>query len=101
MDRSTAAEPVVESNPSEDGARAGATTISMEEAVGYTTLACSHENAVGDTLGLKHDHVFLLVDRIAFDDQLSGFKRTLLGRGLRDSLLARLEFLRTLADAPH
>ena len=63
MDRSTAAEPVVESNPSEDGARAGATTISMEEAVGYTTLACSHENAVGDTLGLKHDHVFLLVDR--------------------------------------
>ena len=46
-------------------------------------------------------HFLLLVDRIAFDDQLSGFKRTLLGRGLRDSLLARLEFLRTLADAPH
>lgn len=46
-------------------------------------------------------HFLLLVDRIAFDDELSGFKRTLLGRGLRDSLLARLEFLRTLADSSH
>jgi hypothetical protein len=45
-------------------------------------------------------HFLLLVDRIAFDDQLSGFKRTLLGRGLRDTLLARLEYLRTLADGP-
>ena len=46
-------------------------------------------------------HFILVVDRIAFDDELSGFKRNLLGRGLRDSLLARLEFLRSLADAPH
>jgi hypothetical protein len=43
-------------------------------------------------------HFILLVDRIAFDDALSGFKRKLLGNGLRSSLSDRLEFLRTLAD---
>jgi hypothetical protein len=43
-------------------------------------------------------HFVLLVDRIAFDEQLSGFKRKLLGNGLRSSLGERLEFLRTLAN---
>jgi hypothetical protein len=54
----------------------------------------------GVALGVP-GHFLILIDRIAFDDHLSGFKRTLLGRGLRESLLARLEFFRTLADGPH
>jgi glycogen debranching enzyme len=35
----------------------------MQEAVGYATLPCAHESAVGDTLSLTHDRIFLLVDR--------------------------------------
>src|SRR5512146_2590295 len=63
MARTTAAEPVVESNRSEDGVRDGVPTTSMEEAVGYAKLPCAHETAVVDSLALKHDHIFLLVDR--------------------------------------
>ena len=36
---------------------------SMEEAVGYAALPCDHEMPVADALALKHDRVFLLVDR--------------------------------------
>jgi hypothetical protein len=43
-------------------------------------------------------HFLLLVDRVAFDEPLGGFKRKLLGSGLQSSLAARLEFLRTLAE---
>jgi hypothetical protein len=43
-------------------------------------------------------HFLLLVDRIAFDEPLSGFKRKLLGNGLHSSLGERLEYLRALAD---
>jgi hypothetical protein len=43
-------------------------------------------------------HFLVLVDRIAFDDVLTGLKRKLLGNGLRDSLIARLAYLRGLAD---
>ena len=38
-------------------------TVSMQEAVGYASLTCEHESAVANTVGLKHDHLFLLVDR--------------------------------------
>ena len=38
-------------------------TVSMQEAVGYASLGCEHESGVADTVGLKHDHLFLLVDR--------------------------------------
>jgi hypothetical protein len=43
-------------------------------------------------------HFLLLVDRIAFDDALTGFKRKLLQKGLRESLESRLVELRALAD---
>jgi hypothetical protein len=43
-------------------------------------------------------HFLVLIDRIAFDDELTGFKRKLLSGGLRDSLVARLAYLRALAD---
>jgi len=37
--------------------------VSMQDAVGYPTLPCEHEMPVADALALKHDRVFLLVDR--------------------------------------
>ncbi len=40
----------------------------------------------------------LLVDRIVFDDDLNGFKRALLGRGLSSDLEDRMKGLRRLAD---
>jgi len=36
---------------------------SMEDAVGYATLPCEHELPVADALALKHDRVFLLINR--------------------------------------
>jgi len=36
---------------------------SMEEAVGYAKLPCEHEMPVADAIALKHDRVFLLIDR--------------------------------------
>ncbi|HET7274256.1 MAG TPA: glycogen debranching N-terminal domain-containing protein [Longimicrobiaceae bacterium] len=36
--------------------------ISMEEAVGYPAIDCSHQNSVEDSLVLKHDRLFLLVN---------------------------------------
>ena len=41
----------------------------------------------------------LLVDQIRFDDKLGGFKRKLLGKGLKGNVEDRLEFLRSLADS--
>jgi len=35
----------------------------MEEAVGYATVDCAQQAAVADVLTLKHDRIFLLVDR--------------------------------------
>jgi hypothetical protein len=40
----------------------------------------------------------LLVDRIEFDDSLSGFKRSLLVRGLVSDIESRMERLRNIAD---
>jgi glycogen debranching enzyme len=61
--RTTATERVVESNQSNAGDRDDAPTVSMQDAVGYAALPCAHETAVVDALALKHDHIFLLVDR--------------------------------------
>jgi hypothetical protein len=44
-------------------------------------------------------HFIVLVDRIRFDDKLSGFKRSLLARGLSSDVEGRLKFLRSLADS--
>ena len=63
MHRTTATEPVVESDRTQDEDREAADAVTMEEAVGYATLPCAHESAVADSLSLKHDHIFLLVDR--------------------------------------
>jgi glycogen debranching enzyme len=63
MARTAGAEPVVEAEGTTGGDRADVPTVSMREAVGYDTLACEHESAIADSLGLKHDHIFLLVDR--------------------------------------
>jgi glycogen debranching enzyme len=48
------------------GARGGVPregSCSMEEAVGYATLPCEHETPVADAIALKHDRVFLLINR--------------------------------------
>ncbi|HEU4630469.1 MAG TPA: glycogen debranching N-terminal domain-containing protein [Gemmatimonadaceae bacterium] len=37
--------------------------VSMEEAVGYPAIDCSHEASVENPIVLKHDHLFLLLDQ--------------------------------------
>jgi glycogen debranching enzyme len=37
--------------------------VSMEEAVGYPAIDCAHEAAVESPVVLKHDHLFLLLER--------------------------------------
>ena len=44
-------------------------------------------------------HFIVLVDRIEFDDALSGFKRSLLSRGLLIDVRDRMKLLRGLADS--
>jgi hypothetical protein len=51
-----------------------------------------------EALGIP-GHFIVLVDRIRFDDELSGFKRSLLARGLSSDVEGRLKFLRSLADS--
>ena len=39
----------------------------------------------------------ILIDRMLFDDELSGFKRKLLAKGLKKDVAKRLRFIRSLA----
>jgi glycogen debranching enzyme len=45
-----------------DGAVESLHPVSMEEAVGYPAIACTHETAAEHALVLKHDRLFLLVN---------------------------------------
>ena len=52
-----------------------------------------------DALG-EPGRFIVLVDRIEFDDEVSGLKRQLLGRVLLSDMEERMEILRDFADAP-
>jgi hypothetical protein len=51
-----------------------------------------------EALGLPGFYL-LLIDQMEFDGHLNGFKRSLLGRGLRDDVKQRMKLLRVLADS--